>query len=155
MVFILCEIWAFSFVFYSVTPIADYYILAGIVYQAPDLCSVINSRMVKYTIIKLMIWLWFLNCIYKIDLYGISLHLIAVSITQLWISFYRRYFVNLGCDDDDDNYVNSDNDCDEWFIDGIEDQMISSVEQYRNFVIHCVQPTQLIKHACEMCNFIQ
>ncbi|XP_031561029.1 mediator of RNA polymerase II transcription subunit 6-like [Actinia tenebrosa] len=30
-----------------VTPIADYYILAGIVYQAPDLGSVINSRMLS------------------------------------------------------------------------------------------------------------
>ncbi|KAK3749499.1 hypothetical protein QZH41_013478 [Actinostola sp. cb2023] len=31
----------------QVTPISDYYILAGIVYQAPDLCSVINSRMLS------------------------------------------------------------------------------------------------------------
>ena len=31
------------------TPIADYYILAGVVYQAPDLCSVSNSRMVGWT----------------------------------------------------------------------------------------------------------
>ncbi|CAH3161506.1 unnamed protein product [Porites evermanni] len=29
----------------QVTPIADYYVLAGVVYQAPDLCSVINSRL--------------------------------------------------------------------------------------------------------------
>lgn len=29
----------------QVTPIADYYILAGIVYQAPDLASIIGSRM--------------------------------------------------------------------------------------------------------------
>ncbi|EDO46841.1 predicted protein, partial [Nematostella vectensis] len=29
----------------QVTPMADYYILAGIVYQAPDMCSVVNSRM--------------------------------------------------------------------------------------------------------------
>lgn len=29
----------------QVTPLADYYILAGVVYQAPDLCSVINSRL--------------------------------------------------------------------------------------------------------------
>ncbi|XP_072031997.1 mediator of RNA polymerase II transcription subunit 6-like isoform X2 [Amphiura filiformis] len=27
------------------TPIADYYIIAGVVYQAPDLCSVLNARM--------------------------------------------------------------------------------------------------------------
>ncbi|XP_032219620.2 mediator of RNA polymerase II transcription subunit 6 [Nematostella vectensis] len=31
----------------QVTPMADYYILAGIVYQAPDLCSVVNSRMLS------------------------------------------------------------------------------------------------------------
>ena len=30
-----------------VTPIADYYIIAGVVYQAPDLCSVLNARMVR------------------------------------------------------------------------------------------------------------
>jgi len=29
------------------TPLADYYIIAGIVYQAPDLISVINSRIVS------------------------------------------------------------------------------------------------------------
>lgn len=28
------------------TPLADYYIVAGIVYQAPDLASVVNSRLV-------------------------------------------------------------------------------------------------------------
>lgn len=28
------------------TPLADYYIIAGIVYKAPDLCSVISSRIV-------------------------------------------------------------------------------------------------------------
>ncbi|XP_038073247.1 mediator of RNA polymerase II transcription subunit 6-like [Patiria miniata] len=27
------------------TPLANYYIIAGVVYQAPDLCSVLNSRM--------------------------------------------------------------------------------------------------------------
>ncbi|KAK3587429.1 hypothetical protein CHS0354_007915 [Potamilus streckersoni] len=31
----------------QVTPLADYYIIAGIVYQAPDLCSVINSRLLN------------------------------------------------------------------------------------------------------------
>lgn len=30
----------------DVTPIADYYIIAGTVYQAPDLASVFNSRLV-------------------------------------------------------------------------------------------------------------
>jgi mediator of RNA polymerase II transcription subunit 6 len=29
------------------TPIADYYIIAGVVYQAPDLGSVVNSRLVS------------------------------------------------------------------------------------------------------------
>lgn len=29
------------------TPLADYYIIAGVVYQAPDLSSVINSRLVR------------------------------------------------------------------------------------------------------------
>lgn len=30
---------------------ADYYMLAGIVYQAPDLCSVFNSRLVGMTVL--------------------------------------------------------------------------------------------------------
>lgn len=30
----------------NVTPLADYYIIAGVVYQAPDLASVLNSRLV-------------------------------------------------------------------------------------------------------------
>lgn len=30
------------------TPLADYYIIAGIVYQAPDLASVLNSRLVSF-----------------------------------------------------------------------------------------------------------
>lgn len=29
------------------TPLSDYYIIAGIVYQAPDLASVLNSRLVR------------------------------------------------------------------------------------------------------------
>lgn len=31
----------------QVHPLTDYYIIAGTVYQAPDLVSVINSRLVK------------------------------------------------------------------------------------------------------------
>jgi mediator of RNA polymerase II transcription subunit 6 len=31
----------------QVTPLADYYIIAGVVYQAPDLGSVLNSRIVS------------------------------------------------------------------------------------------------------------
>lgn len=33
------------------TPIADYYIIAGVVYQAPDLASVISSRLVSECVI--------------------------------------------------------------------------------------------------------
>lgn len=29
------------------TPLADYYIIAGVVYQSPDLASVLNSRLVR------------------------------------------------------------------------------------------------------------
>lgn len=36
----------FAVVIITVTTIADYYIVAGVVYQAPDLQSVINSRVV-------------------------------------------------------------------------------------------------------------
>lgn len=31
----------------QIVPVADYYIIAGIVYQAPDLISVVNSRLVS------------------------------------------------------------------------------------------------------------
>lgn len=31
----------------QVTPISDYYIVAGTIYQAPDLCSVVNSRLLS------------------------------------------------------------------------------------------------------------
>lgn len=42
------------------TPIADYYIIAGKVYQAPDLGSVLNSRIVRMTsnkFVLLSFWL--------------------------------------------------------------------------------------------------
>lgn len=32
------------------TPVADYYIIAGVVYQAPDLGSVVSSRLVSFKI---------------------------------------------------------------------------------------------------------
>lgn len=35
-----------------VIPLADYYIIAGIVYQAPDLASVLNSRLVRMIFIN-------------------------------------------------------------------------------------------------------
>lgn len=35
----------------QVTPLADYYIIAGVVYQAPDLASVLNSRLVIFNFI--------------------------------------------------------------------------------------------------------
>ena len=34
-----------------ITPLADFYIIAGVVYQAPDLGSVINSRIVRKCLI--------------------------------------------------------------------------------------------------------
>ena len=34
------------------TPIADYYIIAGTVYQAPDLASIFNSRLVNVHIVQ-------------------------------------------------------------------------------------------------------
>ena len=36
------------------TPIADYYIIAGVVYQAPDLATVVNARLV-YNILNLCV----------------------------------------------------------------------------------------------------
>lgn len=44
------------------TPIADFYIVAGIVYQAPDLLSIINSHMVCNMLINIFILLY--NCKY-------------------------------------------------------------------------------------------
>lgn len=34
----------------AATPLADYYIIAGVVYQAPDLGSVVSSRLVSKNI---------------------------------------------------------------------------------------------------------
>ena len=36
----------------AVTPLSDYYIIAGVVYQAPDIGSVINSRTVSFPLIS-------------------------------------------------------------------------------------------------------
>ena len=51
-----CLTWNYAFVWscvtmnfdlcFAATPQTDYYIIAGVVYQAPDLCTVINSRLV-------------------------------------------------------------------------------------------------------------
>lgn len=38
-------------------PIADFYIVAGIVYQAPDLLSIINSHMVSIVLIIINVYL--------------------------------------------------------------------------------------------------
>jgi hypothetical protein len=35
----------------QVTPLTDYYIIAGVVYQAPDLASVLNSRLVCFCLL--------------------------------------------------------------------------------------------------------
>lgn len=40
------------------TPLADYYIIAGIVYQAPDLISVINSRIVSSADLQFLWSFW-------------------------------------------------------------------------------------------------
>jgi len=36
----------------TVTPQTDYYIVAGYVYQAPDMCTVLNSRLVSICIVN-------------------------------------------------------------------------------------------------------
>lgn len=41
----------FFFLFLAVTPLADYYVLGGTVYQCPDIWSIINSRLVSSIII--------------------------------------------------------------------------------------------------------
>lgn len=43
---VTCTENGFTVVIITVTTIADYYVVAGVVYQAPDLQSVINSRVV-------------------------------------------------------------------------------------------------------------
>lgn len=35
----------------QVTPLTDYYIIAGVVYQSPDLASVLNSRLVSLSVL--------------------------------------------------------------------------------------------------------
>lgn len=44
----------FFFFLPTVIPLADYYIIAGVIYQAPDLGSVINSRVVSVLYILYM-----------------------------------------------------------------------------------------------------
>ena len=43
---------------HAVVPLGDYYIIAGIVYQAPDLISVINARLVRLCSYLIIIWLF-------------------------------------------------------------------------------------------------
>ena len=38
-----------------VTPLADYYIIAGVVYQGPDLASIVNSRVVSVSVTVLVL----------------------------------------------------------------------------------------------------
>ena len=38
-----------------VTPLADYYIIAGVVYQGPDLASIVNSRVVSVSVTILVL----------------------------------------------------------------------------------------------------
>lgn len=60
MIILLCTF----FVFPAVTPLSDYYIIAGVVYQAPDLGSVIGSRVVSCSVllcIKEYVAQWFIN----------------------------------------------------------------------------------------------
>lgn len=45
----------FFFFLPTVIPLADYYIIAGVIYQAPDLGSVINSRVVS------VLYIWYIS----------------------------------------------------------------------------------------------
>jgi len=57
----------------AVEPIAEYYIIAGIVYQAPDLVSVINARLVR----------WWITVIFELlNSSSVGSHL-AVNFTRL------------------------------------------------------------------------
>ena len=46
----------------QIVPVADYYIIAGIVYQAPDLISIVNCRLVGVFCEKFIIY--FLHLVY-------------------------------------------------------------------------------------------
>uniref|UniRef100_A0A8C9LBV2 Mediator of RNA polymerase II transcription subunit 6 n=1 Tax=Pavo cristatus TaxID=9049 RepID=A0A8C9LBV2_PAVCR len=48
----------------QVIPLADYYIIAGVIYQAPDLGSVINSRVVSVLYVLYMCILTVCICFY-------------------------------------------------------------------------------------------
>lgn len=56
----------------QVTPLADYYIIAGVVYQAPDLASVLNSRLVDFVKYPIYYFHNYLN--YSYQLYIIYNH---------------------------------------------------------------------------------
>ncbi|PRD26120.1 UNVERIFIED_CONTAM: Mediator of RNA polymerase II transcription subunit 6 [Trichonephila clavipes] len=56
-----------SFLIFLVTPMADYYILAGVVYQAPDLSSVIGSRMSIFCLLNFTIFLFQLTMVHHLQ----------------------------------------------------------------------------------------
>lgn len=49
----------------QVQPISDYYIIAGVIYQAPDLNSIINSRIVSMFAVLFNNIYWKINLILK------------------------------------------------------------------------------------------
>lgn len=71
----------------QVQPISDYYIIAGVIYQAPDLNSIINSRIVS-TIAVL-----FNNIYWKINLIVKRFYLIK----SYTLSFVLKYYVQNCC----------------------------------------------------------
>lgn len=71
----------------QVQPISDYYIIAGVIYQAPDLNSIINSRIVS------MFAVLFNNIYWKINLIVIRFYLI----NSYTLSFVLKYYVQNHC----------------------------------------------------------
>lgn len=50
-----------------VTALAFYYVLAGVVYQAPDVGSLINSRLVRFLLTLFVLDQWFLCSVSVVD----------------------------------------------------------------------------------------